>query len=687
MPVQFTAGRFKADDNAGDPLVGGLLYTYASGTTTPKATYTSSTLGTANTNPVALDARGEAQVWLGSGAYTMVLKTAAGVTVWSVDGVENASLATQIDVDDGSSGSLFTTLQGFVTYVLTTALASAASFIQFGVAAVTRTLQDKSRETISAKDFGADNSGDDTAPLLAAFTYAISQGRPLVLSGAYTVSGPITPGGAGGESASGSGSLHIICDGDVMITVSGSATPFNRLITNYTSSINSATISGGRLTLDLANKCACGIYVRHSAAANGGQIDFGPVKIVNVYEAADTGGMEICGIQIYGRYESISLDHPVIDGIDRTVSGHSCKGISISDAVGQVTITSPSVSRVKCTSFSTDADGISVFGYATNGVYGWREGTVQIIDPVFNDNQGRSIKIQASDVTVHRPRVYRRMVVSIGTAEFDFQVGGDIQVLYPYLEYRKNGAVSPLAANFYPLSFQARNKDRGNCFTWKGGTLRSEVALPTFALVQAASDSTETEVTIDGLELQSLGGLGAMFTTCFVNPYADQIQTMSARYHIDVRNVRGNISGVPWIGTSGATSATASNFSWSITDCENTGAASSATKLIETIGGSAITSFRSFLARDNVNTSDYLGTVVFDYRTLPVGLRFNYDTATSTATNKPASLPSTGVAMVEVLSQFTGLSGYRSIRVTHGNASTSNTVFYTQDGTAWGTIK
>ena len=39
-------------DANGAPLAGGLLYTYAAGTTTPLASYTDSTGVTANTNPV-----------------------------------------------------------------------------------------------------------------------------------------------------------------------------------------------------------------------------------------------------------------------------------------------------------------------------------------------------------------------------------------------------------------------------------------------------------------------------------------------------------------------------------------------------------------------------------------------------------------------------------------------------------
>lgn len=71
--------------NDGSFLVGGKLYTYAAGTTTPLATYTTSTGLIANTNPIILDSRGEASVWFGSSKYKFVLKTAADVEIWSQD--------------------------------------------------------------------------------------------------------------------------------------------------------------------------------------------------------------------------------------------------------------------------------------------------------------------------------------------------------------------------------------------------------------------------------------------------------------------------------------------------------------------------------------------------------------------------------------------------------------------------
>lgn len=69
----------------GHPLVGGLLYTYAAGTTTPVPTYTTAAGGTANTNPIVLDARGEAAVWCDDVPYKFILTTAGGTVIWTED--------------------------------------------------------------------------------------------------------------------------------------------------------------------------------------------------------------------------------------------------------------------------------------------------------------------------------------------------------------------------------------------------------------------------------------------------------------------------------------------------------------------------------------------------------------------------------------------------------------------------
>jgi hypothetical protein len=70
----------------GLPLVGGKLYTYAAGTTTPIATYTDHTQANLNTNPVILDSAGQAGVWLTDTiTYKYTLTDADDVLLFTVD--------------------------------------------------------------------------------------------------------------------------------------------------------------------------------------------------------------------------------------------------------------------------------------------------------------------------------------------------------------------------------------------------------------------------------------------------------------------------------------------------------------------------------------------------------------------------------------------------------------------------
>ena len=78
-------------DNNGNVLSGGKLYSYAAGTTTNQATYTSSSGNTAHTNPIVLDSAGRVpggEVWLTNGqSYKFLLKTSVDVQLWSADNV------------------------------------------------------------------------------------------------------------------------------------------------------------------------------------------------------------------------------------------------------------------------------------------------------------------------------------------------------------------------------------------------------------------------------------------------------------------------------------------------------------------------------------------------------------------------------------------------------------------------
>lgn len=77
----------------GNPLVGGKIYTYSAGTTTPLATFTDAGGLTANTNPIILNSLGQANIWLApSSSYKFSVYTSADVLLYTVD-----NIATPID--------------------------------------------------------------------------------------------------------------------------------------------------------------------------------------------------------------------------------------------------------------------------------------------------------------------------------------------------------------------------------------------------------------------------------------------------------------------------------------------------------------------------------------------------------------------------------------------------------------
>jgi hypothetical protein len=108
-------------ESNGEPLVGGKLFTYAAGTTVPLATYTDFTGNTVNANPVILDSRGEANVWLGPSRYKWVLYDADDVLIWSVDGI-GTSFAAQSTAIVATGGQTVVTVPeyGLGGYLLVT---------------------------------------------------------------------------------------------------------------------------------------------------------------------------------------------------------------------------------------------------------------------------------------------------------------------------------------------------------------------------------------------------------------------------------------------------------------------------------------------------------------------------------------------------------------------------------------
>jgi hypothetical protein len=96
-------------DNNGVILTGGKIFTYEAGTTTPLATYTSSTGNTAHTNPIILDSAGRVpsggEIWIALRLYKFVLETSTGVLIATYDNVGSSFNATAIIANFTGNGS------------------------------------------------------------------------------------------------------------------------------------------------------------------------------------------------------------------------------------------------------------------------------------------------------------------------------------------------------------------------------------------------------------------------------------------------------------------------------------------------------------------------------------------------------------------------------------------------------
>jgi len=105
--------RMQFFDASGVPLSGGRIETFASGTSTPLATYTDGTGTVANPVVITLDARGEASVWLANAFYRLVVYDAAGALIYSADDIGGESAASELwgGVAGGTANAItFTTV-------------------------------------------------------------------------------------------------------------------------------------------------------------------------------------------------------------------------------------------------------------------------------------------------------------------------------------------------------------------------------------------------------------------------------------------------------------------------------------------------------------------------------------------------------------------------------------------------
>jgi hypothetical protein len=146
----------------GNPLVGGKIYTYAAGTTTPLATYTDAGGLTANTNPIILNSLGQANIWLApSSSYKFSVFTSADVLLYTVDNIatpiDYLSLVTSL-ASPPPIGSTAPNTGAFTTLAAATATITTGNITTVNATTITAT------GTITAETLTFEGGGSMTKP-------------------------------------------------------------------------------------------------------------------------------------------------------------------------------------------------------------------------------------------------------------------------------------------------------------------------------------------------------------------------------------------------------------------------------------------------------------------------------------------------------------------------------------------
>ena len=160
----------------GTPLVGGKVYTFAAGGTTPKPTYTDAAGTAEQPNPIPLNLRGEpASPIFWSGNYRVELRDTLNNLVYSVDNYNSDPF----------------NIAGLVS----SAGAALIGYLQNGVGAVIRSVQDRLRDRVSVLDFmpaGFDyaNFGSE-AYVQSALNAALAANKNLEIPVRIKLTGPV----------------------------------------------------------------------------------------------------------------------------------------------------------------------------------------------------------------------------------------------------------------------------------------------------------------------------------------------------------------------------------------------------------------------------------------------------------------------------------------------------------------
>jgi hypothetical protein len=216
-------GNEQQSDANGDPLIGGKIWTYLAGSTTPTATYTDDTGGTPQANPIILNAFGlpdsSAPIWLAEGvSYKFVFTDADDVAtrppVDDISGVNDAATSASEWVESGfvptyvsatsftvpgdqtdtlhvgrrvkttnTAGTTYSTITASAYGAVTTVtVVNSSGTLDSGLSAVSYGLLSATNRSLPAIIFGLDQTVTDVSASRSLVTgYTNTTGRPILV--------------------------------------------------------------------------------------------------------------------------------------------------------------------------------------------------------------------------------------------------------------------------------------------------------------------------------------------------------------------------------------------------------------------------------------------------------------------------------------------------------------------------
>ncbi|MGV0954728.1 MAG: hypothetical protein ACOYBR_10480 [Fluviibacter sp.] len=230
---------FAAD---GTPLVGGKVYTYAAGTTTPLSTFTDASALTPNTNPIILDARGECNLWFATAtSYKVILKDENDVLQWSVDNIATyGTIASQNSNNVTITGGTITGVTA--TFNLTGDVSGNAGTVTNGVyLTATQTLTNKTITGLASASTVNDSLGTGYAigyrktPQSSNTTAAAADvGKHLFIGATATIPSGVFAAGDWFQIVNSSAAAITITQGaGTTLRLAGTATTGNRTLAAY----------------------------------------------------------------------------------------------------------------------------------------------------------------------------------------------------------------------------------------------------------------------------------------------------------------------------------------------------------------------------------------------------------------------------------------------------------------------